>query len=515
MKFSLRILIALSLVWVSSCSDLNPEFKDSIPADNYFQNDETFISALGAAYTNLYGIGNHGTLFSLQEVSSDEACVPHRGPDWEDGGQWLRTHKHQFSKAEGVFSNVWNFCYGGINTCNRLIATFETQGADNPNAGAFISELKVLRAFYYLTLLDIFGNVPIITSFNVPEGFKPVTETKDKVFAFVEKELKDNVPALPKVNGGTSYGRVNYYTGQAMLVQLYLNAESYVGTKRYADAVTAADEIINSGKFALEANYFANFSVENGKSKENIWAIPFDKVNAQGFNLCQMTGHYETQKTFKFTDQPWNGYCSLADFYNSFEKTDVRLTGGSSRAYGVLLAGPQFDSEGKRLEDKDDKWYPDGDTDGRLVNFNPVVNELAPKAGRDAGARLSKYEYEVGGTPNMSNDVVLYRYSEVLMNKAESLWRQNNGDGNALAFVNQIRKRAGVAEFASLTEENFLAERGREFCFEMKRRTDLIRFGKFDDAWWEKPVSEEFKKLMPIPEAQIVLNSNLKQNPGY
>jgi len=504
--------LTFGFLFLAACSDLEPEFKDRVNAENYFENEDAFISALGAAYTNLYGVANHGTLFSLQEVSSDEAAIPHKGPDWEDGGQWLRTHRHQFFKGEGVFGNVWNFAYGGINTCNRLIATFES--VDNPNSAAFIAELKVLRAYYYMQLLDVFGNVPVITSFDVPADFKPATETRSAVYAFVEKELTDNVKLLTKDVNSATYARMNYWVGQAMLANLYLNAEVYKGTAEWGKCIAACNEVINSGKYSLEGNYFANFAVNNQGSKENMFVIPYDKVNAQGFNLPMMTMHYESQATFNFTAQPWNGYTSLAEFYNSFEANDVRKTGGT-RGYGVFLAGPQFDLNGKRLEDKADSWYPDGDTDGRLLNYNPVINELAPKAGRDAGARLSKYEYEVGGTPNMSNDFVLFRYGEVLMAKAEALWRQNAGSAEALDLVNAIRQRAGVAPFASLNADNLLAERGREFCFEMKRRTDLIRFGKFDDAWWEKPVSEAYKSLMPIPEAQIALNPNLKQNPGY
>jgi hypothetical protein len=511
-KNKILLLFGLSM-FLFACSDLEPEFKDTSIAEEYFENDDAFISALGAGYTNLYGIANHGTLFSLQEVSSDEAAIPVKGPDWEDGNQWVRTHRHQFSTGEGVFGNVWNFAFGGINTCNRLIATFES--VNNPNSAAFIAELKVLRAYYYLQLLDVFGNVPLITSFDVPADFKPATETRVKVYEFIENELITQGALLSKDVNKATYARMNYYVAQAMLNQLYLNASEYKGTPELDKSIATANEIINSGKYTLETNYFANFATNNISSKENMFVIPYDKVNAQGFNIPMMTLHYESQKTFKFTEQPWNGYTSLADFYNSFEDNDIRKTGGA-RGYGVMLAGPQYNAEdGKQLVDGADSWYEDGDTDGRLVNYNPELNQLTPKAGRDAGARLSKYEYEVGGTSNMSNDFVLFRYGEIILNKAEALWRKNPGDATALELVNMVRIRAGVSPFASLTADNLLAERGRELCFEMKRRTDLIRFGKFNDAWWEKPVSEPFKKLMPIPEAQIVLNPNLKQNPGY
>ncbi|MEL6988562.1 MAG: RagB/SusD family nutrient uptake outer membrane protein, partial [Bacteroidota bacterium] len=290
----------------------------------------------------------------------------------------------------------------------------------------------------------------------------------------------------------------------------------YTGTAQWDNAIAACDEIINSGLYSLEGNYFANFAVENASSSENIFVIPYDAVNAGGFNLVQMTLHYESQKTFRTVDQPWNGYCVLADFYNSFEDTDVRFTGGS-RAYGVMLHGPQRDADGNLLRDEADGWYEDNafDGDARVVVFDPNINELAPGAWRDGGARLSKYEYEVGTPNTMSNDFAIYRYGEVLLNKAEALWRKNGGDATALELVNMIRERSGVDAFGSLDADNLLAERGREMCFEAKRRPDLIRFGRWNDAWWEKNASEPFKTLMPIPADQITLNDNLDQNPGY
>ena len=140
---------------------------------------------------------------------------------------------------------------------------------------------------------------------------------------------------------------------------------------------------------------------------------------------------------------------------------------------------------------------------------------MAPAAWRDGGARLSKYEYEMGSVNTMNNDFAIYRYGEILLNKAEAMWRMNPSSGVALDLVNQIRTRAGVEPFTELNADNFLAERGRELCFEAKRRPDMIRFGRWGDAWWEKGASEDFKTLMPIPADQITLNENLIQNPGY
>ncbi len=122
----------------------------------------------------------------------------------------------------------------------------------------------------------------------------------------------------------------------------------------------------------------------------------------------------------------------------------------------------------------------------------------------------------------MSNDFVVYRYADVLLLKAEALWRQSPGNGEALALVNQIRTRSGVDPFDALNAERLLAERGRELFWEQVRRQDLIRFAgtnggetQYNDPWKFKDVSGSFRNVAPIPTAQLQANPNLVQNPGY
>ena len=109
-----------------------------------------------------------------------------------------------------------------------------------------------------------------------------------------------------------------------LLAKLYLNAEVYTGTPQWAKVITACDEIINSGLYSLEANYFTNFNVNNQGSKEFIFAIPYDEIFFQGFELGTQTLHYGNQNTYNFTQQPWNGFCTLEEFYNSYDDTDLR-----------------------------------------------------------------------------------------------------------------------------------------------------------------------------------------------
>lgn len=506
------VLVAFS---AQSCTNLDERPFSELTDSTFPTTEEQFISALGAAYTSLYGWGNHGSYFSLQEVSSDEAAVPQRGSDWYDGGVWLRVHRHEYNKDEDPVRNGWNFCYSGISTCNRVVALFESlveeRKVSAEQAAAFIGEVKVLRSIYYLWLLDAYGNVPIVTSFANAEP-NPPTKSRAEVFAFVEKELKDNVPNLSKNVDGSTYARINYYVGQTLLAKLYLNAEVYTGTARWADAAAACDEVINSGVYSLEGNYFTNFNVRNETSKENIFVIPYDRNQAQGFNLAAMTLHYSSQETFDLTFQPWNGYCTLQEFYESYENGDIRKGEyGNQKVRGNFLAGPQYKSNGvdRILDSSAD------DPDGAPVDFTPELNVLEPNAYRQAGARIGKFEFVSGTTENLDNDFPLLRYADVILMKAEALWRQDSGSSEALTLTNQIRERAGVSGFSVLTPADLLAERGREMFFEGWRRQDLIRFGKYNDPWAFKPASDPCKNLYPIPGEQIQANPNLNQNPCY
>jgi len=221
--------------------------------------------------------------------------------------------------------------------------------------------------------------------------------------------------------------------------------------------------------------------------------------------LPQMTLHYESQATYNLQQQPWNGYASLEEFYNSFDASDARRNS--------FIVGPQFSSSGVRLKDNSAEAT---DPDGQDLTYTPEINQLFPNSLRQAGARVGKFEFALSSSPNLSNDFPIYRYSDVLLTRAEALWRLSAGSAEALSLVNQVRARSWSGNpLASLTSDALLAERGREMFAEGWRRSDMIRFGKYNDAWWEKPVSVASKNLFPIPQGQIQINPSLVQNPGY
>ncbi|CAN5141215.1 RagB/SusD family nutrient uptake outer membrane protein [soil metagenome] len=495
----------LLFIFSLACTDLTEEIPDQLTS---LESEEEFIAALGEAYTILGGWQNHGGLFALHEISSDEALIPQRGPDWFDGGVWIDAHRHRVDAEHGPTNGAWTYLFSGVNATSRLILQFENlieEGlVDQTRADQFISELRVLRGFYNFWLLDTFGNVPIIDNFadvgQNPPNNSDFQTGRTELFNFIESEVVNSINIVTDDVSG-AYGRIHQDAAHFLLAKLYLNAEVYTGTARWADAEAHLDAIIDGGNFTLNDNFFDNFSTNNQGSSEAIFAIPYDEVFLPGFNMHHMTLHYSHQETFNFEQQPWNGYATLAEFYNSFDEDDERREG--------FIVGLQFDSDGDPLLDPDQGA-------GHHLNIDPEIpsiimtGDLATPS-REKGARFNKFQYEMGAAPNLNNDFPVFRYADVILMKAEVQFRQNGG---GQMYLDMITNRAG-APTITINEENLLAERGRELYTEIWRRQDLIRFGQYNEPWWEKDASEPFRNVFPIPRDQRDANANLNQNPGY
>lgn len=508
---SVLLIILLTGIFTQSCTKLDEKVYSDFTGDLLFSNPDNLIYAFGIAYTNLYAVaGQKYGLIGL-DCGTDLTVVPQRGGDWFDGGEWHRFHRHTWTSSEAYVLYWWNTIYYGINTCNRLILQFEP--LDTATSKPAIAELRALRALYYYWLIDIYGNVPIQERFDVPADYKPSTNTRLEVYNFIESELLAVMPELSKETGVLYYGRINYYTAEMILAKLYLNAEVYTGTPQWDKANAAVDSIITPNKYSLAADFFDSFKADASNCPEVIMGIAFDQINAKGLEIHLFTLHYSLQAKYGFLVATWNGLSAQEAFFNTFDSTDIRRT--------ALLFGKQYNADGTQISDPSyEKFDPNNvnkpyDHDGAGLNLTPVINQLEPNCLRQCGARIAKFPFVEGSDRYTSNDFPVFRYADLLLMKAEILIRQGKA-GEALTYVNQVRARAGVDPFTDVNLDNLLAERGRELFGEGHRRSDLIRFGKYLDARWEKPdISPDYVKLWPIPQSVISSNPNLTQNPGY
>lgn len=529
MKQFIKLILASTALIVFACTDLEDELEGSLTEEFNVEGVTTGAGGAGgpllSAYSRLRnGSATSGGFFTSQGVTSDEMAVPQKGGDWFDGGVWIQLHRHTWDAAHPSAEQAWNDAYGGIGECNIAL-----DGGDlNANQNA---QVRALRAYFYWRLLDLYGRVKIVTA---PGSDAPQSD-RLAVFNFVESELLSSlgisaVTAALDLSGsplGTEINnyRINQYAVLGILAKLYLNAEVYTGTPRYQEADWAATYIIDNSPYVLCAEgctepnlarrpevesdpvdlegYAAIFAPTNQSNPEIIWSIEYSSIGLGGMNFSMMTLHGPSQLTYGLDAAPWNGFTVLEEFYNSYEDGDARKEAN-------FLVGPQTDFSGNALIDFA------ADDDDLQVNYTPQINELEPNALRQGGARMKKFRFEVLGRPDMNNDYPIVRLGDVHLMRGEARARAASDWSLSLPDVNALRARAGVAPLGSIDAQAFLAERGREMFQESSRRIDLIRFGEFQDSWWEKTNSDSFRNLMPIPVSQLnASNGTLTQNPGY
>lgn len=503
MRINIKSILTVGFATLlCACTDLDERLYDQVGMDDYGQTDSEIATIVGGAYASLRGydtpeglacwVGSEFVFF-LDETVSDEACIPTRGPDWYDGGVYQDIQRHIFKPDNKLFESYWKYCYNGITRVNSIIYQVDKSGLTDDAKNNVKAELRGLRAYYYSLLLDRFGAVPISTNFE-DEGL-PAKSSRADVFKFVETELLDVVDLL---NPNPIYGRFTQAVAYGVLARIYLNAEVYINTARWDDCVKYCDKVRG---YMLEPSYFTNFARDNEKSQEIMLAATFDHtMGTTGNYLASMT--YNNDQKYAFDPAgiwQWsaNGISAQPGLYSSFEEKDVRRSS--------LLIGEQINlSTGSVIvTDKGDQ-----------LIYTEDIRSI-DDAGLVEGARLHKYAVHADDKWERDYDWVLMRYAEIIMMNAEANFRLGN-EAVALSLVNQLRARAGLDALSSLTLEALDEEWRHEFVFEGLRRTVNIRFGTFFKPWWEKEtVTEEYKKVFPIPANVLTLNPKLEQNPDY
>lgn len=541
-KSNAYISAALLALGLSACTKLDEKPYSEIISDNFYHNKEEVLSAVLRPFTHAGAwaapTGQTG-YWRLQELSADQLAWPQKGKHGYDGGNWIRLHNHTWIANEDNAWNPWRLMYWGMGFCNNTLKDlaamdFTKIGMTNEDKASFLAETKVVRAWHYLKLMDLYGNIPIVTEVGAPAS--PATKTRKEVFEFVEKELKENVELL-KPLAADMVGRATKAGGYAMLVELYLNAQEWTGTPRWDDCITYCNKIIagdggslNGAVPALEPDIFRAFANNNNTSPEDLFQLAYDlRAGNSRFGWQGDFWHYRQRQIYNADVDGNNSIVVIPTAYDAYKDNDLRKQ-------NWMLIGPQKKDPALRTSVADSLVLGTEEYNGKPLVFVKEIrrnSEGESDAGgmtqgeENSGARFAKYVPGTQADPNYwGNDFVLYRLTEIYFNKAEALMRKNNGIAtqDAVDLINTCKKRAFKAEdwaaeaytTTSLTMNELLAERGREFIFEGKRRSDLIRFGKFTTAtWWDHQPSADKYKLFPIPFKQTSINPNLAQNPGY
>lgn len=558
-KISFLLWFFVCAAILNSCTKLNEEILDESSVTG-LTDKQIAEGNIAPVYAKLPDIFLHTNYFALQEISTDEAILPYRGgTDWGDNGIYISLHRHETTSTDPNVRNTWNHIVQGISRAITAINALPTN--TDPNAKIFLAEARGMRAYYSLLTLDLFG---IVFQKEDP-GQTSIILRGDEAIEYIKSELLAIEPQLETTTGP---GRLTKAGVWGLLARLHLNAPVY--RDRYAASFTHktedldkvieyCDKIISSNQYALAPEFFSIFGNDNHDNKELIFAID-QRPDLNGHNRMayfSLSGDQFPLPQFPSANGT-DGPAITPDFYQSwvnayapddpasvdprFYKKNLIIPADSCVPAAVfnidrgILRGQQYGL----IRNINNVFLkcPNGDMKiGKLFNvtrgkpnlpveFTEFIDYTVPGSNYSTGYRVEKYEFSrlsSTGRNNGEHDIVILRLADIYLMRAEAKLRKGGADGSALADVNTIRAARTATTpappLASISLDLLFRERGFEFYWEHQRRTDMIRFGKYEGIWTEKTNSDPNKRLFPIPQTAIDGASNLPgylvQNPGY
>ena len=531
------ILAAPLMLCFSSCLDEHP--KDQLDQEAIYNNaDNIYKNAVASLYnyigSNHESEGLQGTcrgIYDYNTLTTDEAMNPIRGGDWYDGGLWENMYQHKWNANDINLYNVWKYLFKVIVLSNQSLSIIDSHKSllSTEQTRNFTAEVRAVRALFYYYAMDMFGRVPIVTSYDVK--LEQVTQSeRSEVFKFIVDELQDVAPQLADEHSnkeGDYYGRVTRPVANFLLAKLALNAEIYTddnwtdgkrqdgksiyfnvnGEKKNAweTCIWYCEQLRQEG-YELESDYASNFAVHNENSKENIFTIPLDKnLYLNEYHYLFRSRHYKHGGANGGSSE--NGTCATVSTVKAFGYG----TDNVDNRFKINFYADTVLVDGKKI-------YLDN---GKPLVYMPLelkLNLSDSPYKQTAGARVGKYEVDrtaYSDGRQVDNDIVLFRYGDALLMEAEAKVR--NGEDGSIE-LNAIRDRVKMPHVEA-NLDNILKERLLELVWEGWRRQDLIRFGKYTKAYDQRtPLEKEstgFTTVFPIPQRCLDLNKKLKQNPSY
>ena len=531
------LVVALAAMTTTSCLTEDP--RDQLYEDDIYNNAQNiYINAVAVLYNYIGGSadseGLQGTcrgIYDYNTLTTDEAMIPIRGGDWYDGGLWENMYQHKWSPNDLPLYNTWKYLYKVVVLANKSLYIIDkySHRLTEEQKVTYEAEVRAVRALFYYYIMDMYGRVPIVTSYEQPQD-EVLQSERSEVFRFIVDELQAVAELLPNERSnkmGNYYGRVTRPVAHFLLAKLALNAEIYCDDN-WTDGVpqngkeiffTVDGERLNAWQtcikycdklaevgYVLEDDYSYNFAVHNENSNENIFTIPLDKnLYAAQFWYLFRSRHYNHGGAFGGSSE--NGTSAnistvLAYGYGTNE-VDARFEKNFYAGAVEVDGKPVMMDNGEQLE-----YFP----------LELKLNLTGSPYVKTAGARMAKYEvdrtsHSDGRQPD--NDIVLFRYADAMLMKAEAKVR--NGEDGSLE-LNEVRNRVGMP-YREATLENILEERLLELVWEGWRRQDMVRFGMYHKSYDQRTQLPDEKSgyttVFPIPQKCRDLNPRLEQNSGY
>lgn len=565
----------LGLFQLTSCTDLEETLYDQVGTQNYYNTKNDVVRATFRPFEHAYW--SIQSRHVLNELTADQLITPTRDGWWDDGGRWRRLHYHDWNVEDGGDAqSEWNGCFQGIMQCNYVIEDLQQLDASRFGFSAaefdnLKAQCRVLRAWFYLRLLDGFRNVPLAVSYSdVSQNTETQVEPR-VIFDLIETDLTESLPLLAEKTSlggnGSLQGQWTKAGAAALLVRLYLNAKVYIGEERYDDCATIAQDIISGkyGQYAVADRWDAAFDWDNDLCDEVIFGFP----GAPGYSYWHYQGdtywwttpararYYLNDSKCKAGDHNTKyaaspSYAPNGELYTyelgmpiqKFRKYDgdVRMklyrNLGNSRREGMFFYGylEYTDESGTtrrvKAPEVDYELYI-RDAVGKFQGLDPnrwltATSSTLRDGDHNSGWHFAKYPfYSDEDAHQMESDYTEIRLPEIIYSLAECRLRQGK-KAEAARLLNTVRRRYYAAETfstalyapegqANLDMQEMLDEWGREFFAESRRRIDLIRFDKFcSGSWWDKtPDADDHTKIFPIMRPILNANPKLEQNPGY
>lgn len=486
-KYILPLVVIASLGSCAKDLDVTP-YSEFAPG-NVLTSESGIKSLLYSAYAQQQTQQNSRFVINNSEMCTDMAF----NSGGAENGQLVQIINFTWDATLGTFqADIWAPNYRCIRDANGVIENIDNVNTTDANKKLYKAEARVLRAYSYATLYGFFGPVPLRTSTTQPGDLARATDQEMK--DFIEKEITESVADLPDPGKEEAYGRFNKGVAYAILAKFYLN------TKQWQKSADACQQIMNFNYYSTSQYPFKDlFRVENEGMTNKEMILVLQCKNEVGFGNWFMAG--ALPPGFKSTPQvpDFNYQSTMSNFATQYRLRTAFVNTMAANDNRRSLICTSY-----------------------INNAGATVNIL----GGD-NARSFKYWDNTTIGNNSGNDVPIYRYSDILLSRAEALNElSSTPPAECFTLINKIRTRAGLPDLTlsdapdkKSFRDAIFRERGWEFISEGKRREDLIRQGTFISSAIARGVpaaqATTDKVLFPIPQSEIQANKLCEQNPGY